>query len=141
MKVLPALLTVSLLIAMGDSASDITVAEAAAQPNPASLGNPEARPDSSFSRNPLLVVDASGVTLLEHPAYQGCWLPASEIDSLESVLRSLPPESWPEGNSLVLAANRDAPGSDHDRIRENMNRVIAVSDRLCRRVAILINNC
>jgi hypothetical protein len=141
MKLITALLAVLLLVAMGDSASDAAPAGTEVQPRWASPGSPEVSPALSFMRTPLLLVDAYGVTLIEQPGYRGCWLPASEIDSLESVLRILPPESWPEGNAAVLAANRDVPSSDHDRIRDNMNRVTAVLDRLCRRAAILINNC
>ena len=80
-------------------------------------------------RNPVLVIDALGVTFVERPGSLHRWIPAYDIETLENVLSELPAAAWPEGRTVFIDSPRTRAVAGKG-VRENTRRVIAVLARL-----------
>jgi hypothetical protein len=90
-------------------------------------------------RNPIVVVDAGGVTYVERRGSTHRWIPASDIEILESVLSELPAAAWPQGRTVFV----DAPqGAAVDRrVRKNARAVSSILNRLQISETCIITGC
>ena len=91
-------------------------------------------------RNPVLIIDALGVTFVERPGSPHRWIPSSDIETLEGVLSELPAAAWPEGRTVFFDSPRRHAVAGED-VRENTRRVIAVLARLHINFTIVTTGC
>jgi hypothetical protein len=91
-------------------------------------------------RNPVLVIDALGVTFVERPGSLHRWIPSSDIETLEIILSELPTAAWPEGRTVFFDSPRRHFVADKA-VRENSQRVIAVLARLRINFTIVTTGC
>ena len=91
-------------------------------------------------RNPVIVIDALGITFVERPGSLHRWIASTDIETLEGVLSDLPAAAWPEGRTVFFDSPRRHAVAGKG-VRENTQRVIAVLARLRINCTIVTTGC